>query len=98
MGSKTGRNSTTRLRYFYLNGKLHKVLRRSRAEDLIVAWDYQLGKRVAYSLADVNKNKQHAYPIKEVVQLIGKHEDTIKMHLYRGDLKYPQRCYSLNGE
>ena len=97
MGSKTGRNSTTRLRYFYLNSKLHKVLRRSRAEDLIVAWDYQMGKRVAYSLADVNKNKQHAYPIKEVVQLIGKHEDTIKMHLYRGDLKFPQRVYSLNG-
>jgi len=51
MGSNTRGNSATRLRYFYLNNKLHKVLRRSRAEDLVVAWDYQLGKRVAYSLA-----------------------------------------------
>jgi hypothetical protein len=95
-GKKRG-NSSTRLRYFFLNNKLHKVLRRSRAEDLLIAWDYQLGKRVAYSLSDVNKNKQHAYPISEVVKIIGKHEDTIKMHLYRNDLKYPQRCYSLNG-
>jgi hypothetical protein len=97
MDRKARRDSAARLRYFYLNNKLHKVLRRSRAEDLIIAWDYQLGKRVAYSLADVNKNKQYAYSIKEVCQLIGKHEDTIKWHLYRGDIRFPQRIYSLNG-
>jgi hypothetical protein len=97
MGRKNGRASTTRLRYFYLNGYLHKVIRRSRAEDLLVAWDYHQGKRVAYNLTDFNKNKQHAYPISEVVKIIGKHEDTIKIHLARGNLKYPQRIYSLNG-
>ena len=97
MASKTGRSTTAQLRYFYLNGKLHKVLRRSRAQDLIVAWDYQQGKRVAFSLTDVNKNKQHAYPISQVVKIIGKHEDTIKKHLYAGNLKYPQQVYSLNG-
>ena len=97
MGSKTRSNGTTRLRYFYLNGKLHKVLRRSRGEDLLVAWDYQLGRRVAYNLTDVNKNKQHAYPISQVVKIIGKHEDTIKRHLYAGNLKFPQQVYSLNG-
>jgi len=97
MGSKKRDNSASRLRYFYLNGRLHKVLRRSRAEDLLIAWDYQSGKRVAYSLADVNKNKQHAYPISEVVKIIGKHEDTIKLHIYRGSLKAPQQSYSLNG-
>jgi hypothetical protein len=97
MGRKTRSKSSTRLRYFYLNGKLHKILRRSRAEDLIVAWDYQLGKRVAYNLTDVEKNKQHAYPISEVVKIIGRHEDTIKMHLYRGNIKIPQQVYSLNG-
>jgi|GEM_PF-1010160 len=97
MDSKKGRNTAARLRYFYLNGKLHKVIRRSRAEDLLIAWDYEKGKRVAYSLTDVNKNKQYAYPISEVVKIIGKHEDTIKWHLYRGDLKFPQQSYSLNG-
>jgi hypothetical protein len=97
MGNKTRRDTSSRLRYFYLNGKLHKAIRRSRPEDLIIAWDYQLEKRVAYNLTDVIKNKQHAYPIKEVVKIIGKHEDTIKLHLYRGDLKFPQRIYSLNG-
>jgi hypothetical protein len=97
MDSKKRRNTSARLRYFYLNEKLHKVLRRSRAEDLIVAWDYQLGKRVAYSLTDVNRNKQHAYSISEGVKILGKHEDTIKFHLYRGDIRFPQQIYSLNG-
>lgn len=97
MDSKARRSSASRLRYFYLNSKLHKVLRRSRAEDLIIAWDYELGKRVAYNFTDVNKNKQHAYSMKEVVKIIGKHEDTINMHLNRGNLHWPQRAYSLNG-
>jgi hypothetical protein len=98
MASKKRGIPSKQLRYFFLNNKLHKVLRRSRAEDLLVAWDYQLGKRVAYNLTDVNKNKQHAYPISEVVKIIGKHEDTIKMHLYKGNLKYPEQSYSLNGK
>ena len=97
MGSKTRAKNSKSLRYFYLNNRLHKVLRRSRAEDLLVAWDYQNEKRVAYSLTDVNKNKQHAYPISQVVKIIGKHEDTIKLHLYKGNLQYPQQSYSLNG-
>jgi hypothetical protein len=76
---------------------LHKVIRRSRAEGLLIAWDYNLGKRVAYNLDDFNRNKQHAYPISEVSKIIGKHCDTIYMHLNRGNLKYPQRIYALNG-
>jgi hypothetical protein len=97
MARKSRRSSSASIRYFYLNNRLHKVLRRSRAEDLLIAWDYNLGKRVAYNLLDFDKNKQHAYPMSEVVKIIGKHEDTIKMHLYKGNLEYPQRVYSLNG-
>jgi hypothetical protein len=97
MDSKKGRNTTKKLRYFYLNGKLHKLLSRSRAEDLIIAWDYELGKRVAYSLTDVNKNKQHAYQLKDVEKIIGRHHDTITMHMRAGNIKFPQRIYSLNG-
>lgn len=98
MAGRTRKSFAKAPRYFYLNGNLHKVLRRARAEDLLVAFNYQEGKRVAYSLMDVSRNKQHAYPISEVSLIIGKHEDTIKMHLYKGNLQYPQRIYSLNGK
>jgi hypothetical protein len=94
---KNRRSTSQQFRYFYLNDKLHRLLRQSRADDLLVAWHYELEKRVAYSLSEVKKTMQHAYPISKVVKIIGKHEDTIKRHLYLGNLKYPQRVYSLNG-
>jgi hypothetical protein len=97
MVDKKRRKTPQRFRYFYLNSQLHKVLRQSRAEDLLVSWNYQMGKRVAYNLSEVNKAMQHAYPISKVVKIIGKHEDTIKRHLYAGNLKYPEQVYSLNG-
>lgn len=97
MGRKARRSTVKTPRYFYLNGKLHKLLRKSRAEDLCLAWDYEAGKRVAYSLVEVNKNKQYAYTLSEVEKIIGRHHDTIWMHLLKGGLKFPQRVYSLNG-
>lgn len=97
MAIKNRRGTSQKFRHFYINGKLHKVLRQSRAEDLVVAWDYESGKRVAFSLSELKKTMQHAYPISNVVKIIGKHEDTIKMHLYKGNLKFPQQSYSLNG-
>ena len=89
--------ASQKFRYFYLNTKLYKVLRQSRAEDLLVAWDYELGKRVAFVLSEVKRNMQNAYPLSKVVKIIGKHEDTIKRHLYAGNIKKPQQVYSLNG-
>ena len=97
MVDKKRRKTSKGFRYFYLNQQLHKVLRQSRAEDLLTAWNFELDKRVAYVLSEVNRNKQHAYPISKVVKIIGKHEDTIKKHLVDGSLKFPKRCYSLNG-
>jgi hypothetical protein len=97
MAIKQRGKTSQKLRHFYINDELHKVLRQSRAEDVLVAWNYKLGKRVAYVLSDVNKNMQNAYPISQVVKIIGKHEDTIKRHLYLGNLKFPQQVYSLNG-
>ena len=94
---KQRRGTSQKFRHFYLNAKLYKVLRQSRAEDLLVAWDYEAGKRVAFVLSDVKRNMQNAYPLSKVVKIIGKHEDTIKRHLYLGNLNYPCRVYSLNG-
>jgi len=97
MAIKSRRKASQKLGHFYINSQLHKTLRQSRAEDLLIAWNYELGKRVAYVLSDVKKTMQHAYPMSKVVKIIGKHEDTIKKHLYAGNLKFPQQAYSLNG-
>ena len=96
MARKTRSNSSSHLRYFYLNGDLHRVLRQSRADDQVIAWNFPLGKRVAYSLVDVMRNKQHAYQLRHVCELLGKHQDTIKARLYDGTIRTPQRSYSID--
>lgn len=98
MAVKNRGKSSQRFRHFYLNAKLYRVLRQSRAEDLLVAWDYEMGKRVAFVLSDVKRTMQNAYSLSKVVKIIGKHEDTIKRHLYAGNLKAPKQAYSLNGK
>ncbi len=65
--------------YFFLNGKVHKVLRLSRAKDEVVAWSYLDNKRMMYSYAQVDKHMERAYGIKEVSKIIGRHRVTIEI-------------------
>ena len=54
------------LRYFFLNDKVHKVLRASRSKDELVAWCYPDSKRVLYSYSQVYKHLGKAYSVKQV--------------------------------
>ena len=92
---RSGENK--RWNYFYLNGDLHKTLQTNRSENMLVAWNYTQGKRVAYVLSDTYRHRQRAYSIGQVSKIIGKHVDTIKRHERAGDLRRPQATYSLDG-
>jgi hypothetical protein len=96
MATRKRKKPSEKILYFYLNDKIHKALHRNRAEDLLIAWDYELGKRVAYSLTDVLKNKKNAYTITQAAKLIGRSTDTIKRHWRAGDIKKPQQVYTLD--
>jgi hypothetical protein len=85
-----------RVLYFYLNDVLHKTLQVNRSEDVIIAFNFVEGKRVAYNYTDVQKNRKHAYSISEVAKLINRHVDTIKRHLRSGEIQKPQQSYALD--
>ena len=82
--------------YFFLNGKVHKVLRLSRAKDEVVAWSYLDNKRVMYSYAQVDKHMERAYGIVEVSKIIGRHRVTIEEYILQGKVKQPQRVYPIS--
>jgi len=84
--------------YFYLDEKLYKVLHRNRAEDMIIVWDYQQEKRVAFSLTDVSKRKQQAYSVTQAAKMLNRSVDTIRRHWRAGDIRKPYRTYSLDGQ
>ena len=82
--------------YFFLNGKVHKVLRLSRAKDEVVAWSYVDKKRVMYSYAQVDKNMERAYTVLEAGKILGRHRVTIEEYILKGKIKQPQKVYPIS--
>ena len=81
--------------YFFLNNKIHKVIKLSRAKDELVAWCYPDKKRVLYAYSEVKKYKESAYTTKEVAELLNKHKVTIEEYILTGKIKIPQRIYPI---
>jgi hypothetical protein len=83
------------LRYFFLNDKIHKVLRSSRSKDELVAWCYIDKKRVMYSYSQAKKNMEKAYTIVEVSAMLNKHRVTIQDYILEGKVLTPEKIYSI---
>lgn len=84
--------------YFYLNGELNKTLETRRSDNLLIAWNYAQGKRVAYVLSDVYRHRQRAFTTGQVAKMMGRRLETIKRQLRDGNIRYPQAAYSLDGK
>ena len=82
--------------YFFLNNKLHKVIRSSRSKDELIAWCYLDKKRVLYSFNDVEKNMENAYTMKQVGEILGRHKVTIEEYILQGKISQPQRIYPIS--
>ena len=82
--------------YFFLNGKVHKVLRLSRARDEVIAWSYLDKKRMMYSYSQVDKNMEKAYTILEASKILGRHRVTVEEYILQGKIKQPQKVYPIS--
>jgi len=83
------------LRYFFLNDKIHKVLKSSRSKDEMVAWCYPDKKRVMYSYSQVKKNMETAYTVVEVASMLNKHRVTIQEYILNEKVATPQKIYPI---
>ncbi len=84
-----------RLLYFFLDGKIHKTLRISRARDEITAWCYPDRRRVMYSYTLVKKNMKKAYSIKEVGLFLNRHKVTVENYILDGKIQQPDKIYPI---
>ena len=82
--------------YFFLNNKLHKVIKLSKARDEVIAWCYLDKKRVLYPYSDVKKNMENAYTIKETGLILGRHKVTIEEYILQGKITSPQKIYPIS--
>ena len=83
------------LRYFFLNDKIHKVLKSSRSKDEMVAWCYPDKKRVMYSYSQVKKNMETAYTVVDVASMLNKHRVTIQEYILDEKVATPQKIYPI---
>jgi hypothetical protein len=85
-----------RLQYFFLNGKVHKAIKYSRARDEMIAWCYPDGKKVLYSYNLVERNMENAYSVKDAGVLLNRHKVTIEEYILQGKIKAPQKVYPIS--
>lgn len=88
----------TSIRYFFLNGECHKVLKISRAEDIVVAWNYPQGKRVTYVWSVAKRDLQRGYTIAKVAELLNRKRLVIHRYIYQGKIKRPTQIYTIGKE
>jgi hypothetical protein len=96
MVREKGKRARKKFLYFFLNDKIHKVIKSSKARDELIAWCYPDKKRVLYSYSQVNKYKENAYTVKQVGELLNKHKITIEEYILNGKIKTPQRVYPIS--
>ena len=96
MVRKKRQRTRKKLQYFFLNGKVHKVIKSARAKDELIAWCYPDSKRVLYSYNLVERNMENAYSIKDAAVLLNRHKVTIEEYILAGKIKEPQKVYPIS--
>jgi hypothetical protein len=96
MARKKRKPIRKRFLYFFLNDKIHKVLRAHRSKDELIAWSYLDKKRMLYSYAQVEKYMENAYTLTQVAKILNKHRVTILDYILEGKIKSPQKVYPIS--
>ena len=95
MARQARTKESKKLRYFFLNNKIHKVLSSSRSKDELIAWSYPDQKRMMYSYSQVKKYMESAYTIVEVSKMLNKHRVTIQDYILEGKVQTPSKIYPI---
>lgn len=96
MARKNRQRPRKKLQYFFINGKIHKVIKSTRAKDELIAWCYPDKKRMLYSYHLIEKNMENAYSVKDAAALLNRHKVTVEEYILAGKIKEPQKVYPIS--
>lgn len=80
--------------YFFLEGKLYKMLKQSRAQDLMSAFDFAENKIKHFVLSDAKRKMKNAYDTVEVARLLNRNRVTVQGYVSKGIIPSPVRIHS----
>jgi hypothetical protein len=87
------------LRYFYLNGKLHKLLRVQRARDEAFAWCYEEHAIRLYQWSDLQKRAVRGYKFGQAAKILNRTTRTLRYWIEKGYISEPDQVYCIeNGK
>lgn len=99
MARQKGKGTQARkrtLKYFFLNGLLHKKLHINRGADELTAWCYPLGQRMTYSYTDVRRRHEPAFTTQEVGRMLNRGRLALERAMIAGDIERPQTTYGID--
>ena len=75
--------------FFFLNGELHRLVRKSAAQNIVYAFNFHKDEIVKYTYKDYKTFKRKAYKISEVGKILNRHIDRIRVAMASGNIKKP---------
>jgi hypothetical protein len=90
-------NKRSRLRYFFLNGELHKKVRINRGADLLVAYNYTRHKQARYTYTDTLRHHERAFTTKEVAWMLNRERKVLNDAIQKSMIRMPAYSYSEAG-
>jgi hypothetical protein len=80
---------------FYLNGKLHKILRIDKPKDLVECYIFSEQKRVLYAWTAVRKNRRPVFTRRDVAEFFNRHPVVISRYINSEKIPAPQKSHEL---
>jgi hypothetical protein len=75
--------------YFFLEGRLYKLLREIRPTDMLVAQDMETKKVCHFILSDAKRKMKNAYDTIEVARMLNRTRSVIQTHVLNGAINPP---------
>lgn len=78
-------------RYFFVGGKVHKLIRLSYSRDEIHAWCYDDEQVKVYQWSDVRRRGMRGFTFSQVSKMVHRTRRQILNYIYNGELKDPPK-------
>lgn len=85
-----------RLKYFFINDKLHKKMYIDRYKDLLMAWNYADGKLVKYNYSDTLRLHEKSFSTLQVCEMLNRGRTAVELAIVRGHIDMPQFTYTID--
>lgn len=81
-------------KYFFLDGKLYKIIWQNRAQDLLRAWSFEDEAVVQFIWSHARRHMQQAFNTLEVAKLLNRNKRNVLLQVARGNVKKPYKIYT----